>query len=92
MLTVIVTDLEASRAALKSRQLSLGPSSGGDFARIAQISESTAIKSPWRSPARRSGGKHEASRRQRYRTEAHALIQYPVAARRSSPPTARGGT
>jgi predicted enzyme related to lactoylglutathione lyase len=39
MLTVIVPDLEASRAALQSRQLSLGPSSGGDFARIAQIND-----------------------------------------------------
>jgi predicted enzyme related to lactoylglutathione lyase len=39
MLTVIVSDLEASRAALQSRQLSLGRSSGGDFARIAQISD-----------------------------------------------------
>jgi predicted enzyme related to lactoylglutathione lyase len=39
MLTVIVPDLEASRAALQSRQLSLGPSSGGDFARIAQIAD-----------------------------------------------------
>ena len=36
MLTVIVPDLEASRRALQSRQLALGPSSGGDFARIAQ--------------------------------------------------------
>jgi hypothetical protein len=39
MLTVIVPDLEASRAALQSRQLSLGSSSGGDFARIAQITD-----------------------------------------------------
>lgn len=39
MLTVIVPDLEALRAALQSRQLTLGPSSGGDFARIAQITD-----------------------------------------------------
>jgi predicted enzyme related to lactoylglutathione lyase len=39
MLTVIVPDLEASRAMLQSRQLALGPSSGGDFARIAQITD-----------------------------------------------------
>ena len=32
MLTVIVPDLEASRAALRSRQLLLGPSTGGDCA------------------------------------------------------------
>ena len=63
MLTVIVPDLEASRAALQSRQLSLGPSSGGDFARIAQIAISTAIKLHWRSPVRRSGRKHQASQK-----------------------------
>lgn len=39
MLTVIVPDLETSRAALRSRQLSLGPSSGGDFAQIAQTTD-----------------------------------------------------
>jgi hypothetical protein len=39
MITVIVPDLEASRAALQSRQLALGPASGGDFARIAQITD-----------------------------------------------------
>lgn len=39
MLTVIVPDLDASRAALEARQLTLGPASGGDFARIAQITD-----------------------------------------------------
>ena len=39
MLTVIVPDLDAARGALQSRHLSLGPSSGGDFAPLAQISD-----------------------------------------------------
>jgi hypothetical protein len=39
MLTVIVPDLEDCRRALQSRQLTLGSSSGGDFARIAQITD-----------------------------------------------------
>jgi hypothetical protein len=37
MLTVLVPDLDALRAALESRQLTLGPTSSGDFARFAQI-------------------------------------------------------
>ena len=39
MLTVIVPDLEASRDALRPRQLLLGPSTGGNFAQIAQITD-----------------------------------------------------
>lgn len=38
-LLVIVGDLEAARSALQSRQLSLGPASGGDCARIAPIAD-----------------------------------------------------
>jgi hypothetical protein len=37
MLTLIVSDLDAVRADLQSRDLSLGPPSGGDFAIVAQI-------------------------------------------------------
>jgi predicted enzyme related to lactoylglutathione lyase len=39
MLTVIVPDLEALRRALEARQLTLGPTSDGDFARFAQIAD-----------------------------------------------------
>jgi hypothetical protein len=37
MLTLIVNDLDAVRADLRSRRLSLGPASGSDFATVAQI-------------------------------------------------------
>jgi hypothetical protein len=40
MLTVIVPDLDALRASLESRRLTLGPTSDGDFARFAQIADS----------------------------------------------------
>lgn len=39
MLTLIVPDLDTVRAALESRQLTLGPTSDGDFARFAQIAD-----------------------------------------------------
>jgi hypothetical protein len=39
MLTVTVPDLEALRGALEARQLTLGPTSDGDFARFAQIAD-----------------------------------------------------
>ncbi len=39
MLTVIVPDLEGLRGALEARQLTLGPTSDGDFARFAQITD-----------------------------------------------------
>lgn len=39
MLTVLVPDLDAWRAALESRQLTLGPSADGDVARFAQITD-----------------------------------------------------
>jgi predicted enzyme related to lactoylglutathione lyase len=39
MLTLIVDDLESTRGGLTQRGLALGPSSGGEFARIAQIED-----------------------------------------------------
>jgi predicted enzyme related to lactoylglutathione lyase len=37
MLTLIVSDLEAARAELQTRHLSLGPATASDFAIVAQI-------------------------------------------------------
>lgn len=39
MLTLLVPDLDALRDALGRRQLTLGPTSEGDFARFAQIAD-----------------------------------------------------
>jgi hypothetical protein len=39
MLTIIVDDLERIRVDLQARKLTLGASSGGDFATVAQISD-----------------------------------------------------
>lgn len=39
MLTLIVTDLAGARTDLQSRNLALGPQSGGEFAMIARISD-----------------------------------------------------
>ena len=37
MLTVIVSNLDAIRAEMQTRELVLGPPAGGDFATVAQI-------------------------------------------------------
>ena len=51
MLTVIVSNLDAIRAEMQTRDLALGPSSGGDFATVAQVRDPDGNQITFAEPA-----------------------------------------
>jgi hypothetical protein len=51
LLTVVVSNLDVTRAEMQTRDLALGPASGGDFATVAQIRDPDGNQITFAEPA-----------------------------------------